>query len=65
MKTEIESLGLRIIELESRLAFQDDTIEELNGVIISQQHQIDRLESSLNIIKKQLPLVLAGEDGTV
>jgi SlyX protein len=64
MKTEIESLGLRIIELETRLAFQDDTIEELNGVIISQQHQIDRLESSLNIIKKQLPRVLSGEDGS-
>ena len=42
MAAEIESLTTRIIELETRLAFQDHTIEELDGVIISQQQQIDR-----------------------
>ena len=35
----------RIVELETRQAFQEHTIEELNGVIISQQQQIDRLEN--------------------
>lgn len=49
-----ESLIARIIELETRLAFQDHTIEELDGVIISQQQQLDRLEADLTLINKQL-----------
>ncbi len=34
----------RLIELESRLAFQDDLIETLNEAVIRQQQQIERLE---------------------
>ena len=48
MTAEIESLTTRIIELETRLAFQDHTIEELDGVIVSQQQQLDRLELDLS-----------------
>lgn len=34
----------RIIELETRLAFQEIALEELNGALISQQAQLDGLE---------------------
>ena len=34
----------RIIELETRLAFQEITLEELNSALIDQQAQLDRLE---------------------
>jgi SlyX protein len=34
----------RLVELESRLAFQDDMIESLNQAVIRQQQQIERLE---------------------
>ena len=34
----------RIIELETRLAFQEIALEELNEALISQQTQLDRLE---------------------
>ena len=44
----------RLIELESRVAFQDSTIEELNDVIVKQQFQMDKLEKNLEIIKAQL-----------
>lgn len=54
MTVEIDVLMPRIVELETRLAFQDQTIEELNEVIISQQQQLDRLESALALIKRQL-----------
>lgn len=37
----------RMIELETRQAFQDDTLQALNDVIVDQQRQIDRLQRQL------------------
>lgn len=34
----------RITDLESRLAFQDDTIQALNDVLVVQQRELDRLQ---------------------
>ncbi|MBC9251731.1 hypothetical protein A9179_15780 [Pseudomonas alcaligenes] len=38
------SLEQQIIELESRQAFQDDTIAALNDVVVEQQRIIERLQ---------------------
>lgn len=59
-----ESLITRIIELETRLAFQDHTIEELDGVIISQQQQLDRLDADLALLKKQLKQLAGAPEDT-
>jgi SlyX protein len=64
MTAENESLTTRIIELETRLAFQDQTLEELDGVIVTQQQQLDRLESELALVKRQLKHLVAGPDET-
>lgn len=40
-------LGKRIEELESRLAFQDDLIENLNDVIARQDRELLNLQSRL------------------
>jgi SlyX protein len=40
----------RFIDLETRLVYQERTIEELNEVIIRQQGQIDVLEEKLAAI---------------
>lgn len=37
-------LGKRIAELEARVAFQDQTISQLNDVIIELRNQLDRVE---------------------
>jgi SlyX protein len=58
----MNSLEEKIVELETRQAFQDHTIEELNGVIISQQQQIDRLESLFGRLQKKLA-ELSSESG--
>lgn len=34
----------RLAELESRLAFQDDTVNSLNAIVAAQQLDIDRLK---------------------
>jgi SlyX protein len=47
-------LESRVMELESRLAFQDDTIQALNDVLVVQQRSFDRLELQIAaLIKRQ------------
>jgi len=55
----------RIIELETRLAFQDNTIEELNGALTAQQAQLDKLTKEFEkitiLLARLLPLFEDGE----
>ena len=51
---EIENLQKKIIELETRLSYQDDTVLALNDVVASQQKQIDVLERQLQLLNKQI-----------
>lgn len=44
----------RIIELEKKSAFQEDTIESLNQVVIEQQKRLERLEKRLKFVTDQL-----------
>lgn len=37
----------RVTELETRLAFQDDTIHALNDVVVEQQRQLERLGAQM------------------
>ncbi|KGM07292.1 hypothetical protein LP43_0902 [Methylophaga thiooxydans] len=46
-----------IVDLQTRLAFQDGLLEELNQVVTDQQKQIDRLELMLAALKAQLETV--------
>lgn len=53
----------RLIELETRLAFQDKTMEELNEVVTRQQQQLDQLEEQLSRLANRLrPLLTATDD---
>lgn len=47
-------LESRIIELETKISYQDHTIHELNDVITRQQKQIDRLETDMKRIRDHL-----------
>lgn len=47
------SLESRVIELESRQAFQDDTIQALNDVLVEQGRVIERLQLQMaELIKR-------------
>ena len=52
----------RLIDLESRFAFQEETIRELSDALVRQQQRIDRLEASLNVVVEQLQRGDAGDD---
>lgn len=41
----------RMIELETKIAFQDELLDKLNTVIIKQQQQIERLEVQMTNLK--------------
>lgn len=44
----------RVTELETRLAFQDDTIQALNDVLVVQQRALERLQRQVAaLIKRQ------------
>lgn len=43
-----------IVDLQTRVAFQDGVLEQLNQVVTSQQTQIERLENQVKSLKSQL-----------
>ena len=44
----------RVTELETKVAYHEDSIQELNQVIISMQKQIDSLEITCQALKDRL-----------
>lgn len=44
----------RLIELETRLAFQDHVVQELNDVVVRQQREIDDLRREIEMLSNQL-----------
>jgi len=50
----------RLIEVETRLAFQDDTLQALNAVVVRQQQEIDRLRREIEALKSQLKAMAPG-----
>jgi len=43
----------RVTDLESRLAFQDDTIETLNDILVAQQRAVERLQLQMTALLKR------------
>ncbi len=43
-----------IIELQTKLAFQESLLEEFNTILTSQQQQITHLESMIEVLKTQV-----------
>ncbi len=44
----------QIIEIETKLAFQEQTIEQLNDVLVKQQKQIDALQRQLALLNQKV-----------
>ncbi len=51
---EIKQLQGQLVELQSQLAFQEDTLQALDDVVTQQQQQIDRLTAHSQQLKSQL-----------
>ena len=47
------TVDARIAELEMRQAFQDDTIQALNDVIVEQQRMLTRMQTQLELLAQR------------
>ena len=63
MTNDIKTLAERIDTLETRLAYQDDTIETLNQTITAQWKQIDVLTRQLGQLSERLQEAEANAPG--
>jgi len=61
--TTQQSTEQRLIDLETRIAFQEDAIQDLSDVLYRQQQQLDRLEQMCNLILQRLQDLPAGSGG--
>ena len=51
MKGDIDELRQQLMEMQSQLAFQDDTVQSLNNALAQQQQEILTLRRQLELIK--------------
>lgn len=54
MTTPEETLENRLIDLESKLAFSEDLLEELNRLVYRQQQQIELLANEVRGLRDQV-----------
>lgn len=47
-------LDEKIIDIETRMAFQDDSIQELSDVLYRQQQRIDQLEKTVLLLLNKI-----------
>jgi len=53
----------RLVELETKISYQEHTIAELNDVVIRQQRQIDLLEKNVKRLQEHLQQSLPPDVG--
>jgi len=51
----------RIVELETKLSFQEHLIQELNEALTHQQQQLDALQHRLDAMREQIQTGLSDE----
>ncbi len=51
----------RLIELESRLMFQEDMIQRLNDALVLQQRRVDALSRTLETVQARLRQLVVAE----
>ncbi len=44
----------RLEEVESKLAFQEDALQQLSDALVAQQARIDKLEARLTVLSEQV-----------
>lgn len=56
-------MDTRLAEIEIKLSFSEDLLEELNSIVARQQQQIAGLEQQLRELRLQMQRIQPAEDG--
>lgn len=54
----------KIIDLETRITYQDDTLQELSDIIYQQQKQIDQLNKMMELMLGKLQDISQNQSGS-
>ena len=65
MTADLDDLKTALAELQSQLAFQEDTVQALNDALASQQQEILVLRRQVELLKQRLDEQAAGQEQTV
>lgn len=57
----MNTLDTRVTELEIKISYTEDTVEELNRIIFRQQQQIDFLIGEIRSLREQVRTAEPGE----
>lgn len=63
MSHELEEVKQQLMEVQSQVAFQEDTVQALNEAISVQQQEILLLRRQLELLKQRQDEQAAGADG--
>ena len=63
--SDADDIRDQLINLQSQLAFQEDTVQSLNSIVIEQQQQIERLNEMINLVKSQMEMAVSGDNNSV
>ena len=50
-----------LLELQTQLSYQDDSVQQLNDVVTRQQAELDNLRREVELLKQQLQLLIASQ----
>lgn len=64
MASSADSMETRLIELETRSAFQEKVLDDLNEALVAQQRQLDQLEQTVDTALRRLRDLSADSDDT-
>jgi len=52
----------RLVNIETKITFQEDLIEELNKVVYQQQKKLDRLEATCELLVRHIESLAEGRN---
>ncbi|MDH2924693.1 SlyX protein [Nicoletella semolina] len=64
MQQNLELIQQYLVDLETRIAFQDHTIEELNQALVHQQFTVEKLQNQVRHLAEKLNGVAASQVAT-
>ena len=60
----VQSIETRLAEIEAKLTFAEDLLEELNRTVYRQQQQFDRLQQELRALRETIEIADPAEPGS-